>query len=440
MEKNVLEEFVFFNFSHGSTRGIPKSKLPCEYVKSKTHGHGELIRLYSAVNPGLNMASDRCMSNIQSRYRRHQAIKHIFDTRASLFNGDSPVQDVIDQILREADESFCKPIFEYCSKHRMVAKQSQNTIFNPQYAKIIEDCREDNALCGSSIVKRTNMNDVFTYSINTDEEYKAGNDHYEYSGLYGAVRIIPATTTVMNLSHHNFKDFITIGMLSPPSTRDNVTLLHKYARFQQNYSHLLSTDNILVIDETTHIITRISMLCIYHLFTIIRATGKLLNDITDLFNKFHSKNYETFWGELNETICANPVIRINIISFACRSYIGIKYKPGTENLYLNTSQKEQQAHRRRIKRKPDEEEDSDEEDAQASDDDDAQASDDDGRPLKRVRTRIRTAKGLILPTSKRKNRYQNKSRKQRRRLNELRKERRKESRKREKLKTRKRKQ
>jgi hypothetical protein len=38
MEKNVLEEFVFFNFSHGSTRSIPLGQLPCEYVKSPYAG------------------------------------------------------------------------------------------------------------------------------------------------------------------------------------------------------------------------------------------------------------------------------------------------------------------------------------------------------------------------------------------------------------------
>ena len=456
-----MEEFVFFNFSHGSTRGIPKSELPCEYVKSQTHGHGELIRLYSAVNPGLNMSSDRCMSNSQSRHSRHQAIKQIFDTRALLFNRDKPVQDVIDQILREVDDSFCKPIFEFCAKFREAAKRSQNTIFNPKYTKIIEDCREDNAMCGSAIVKRTNMNDVFKYSTNTDEEYiTAGNDYHEYAGLYGALLIIPATP-VMNISHYNFKDVITIGKLSPPSTRDNVNLLHEYARFQQNYSNLLSNDNILVIDEKTHIITQISMLCIYHLFTIIRATGQLIYDITrlffiykSLFKKFHieivnvkemKSIYKTFWDDLNKTICANPVIRINIISFACRSYTGIKYMPGTESMYLDTAHKAEKAHRRRIKRKTsnedaqasdesDEQASSDESDEQASDDD-AQASDDDA-PLKRTK-----GKGLILPTSKRKNRYQNKSRKQRRRLNELRKNSRKELRKKlRKIKTRKRKQ
>ena len=99
------------------------------------------------------------------------------------------------------------------------------------------------------------------------------------------------------------------------------------------------------------------MLCIYHLFTIIRAKDKLLDNITALFEEFdenidaleHTDTviYKTFWDNLNTIICANPVIRINIISFACRSYAGMQYKDNKER-YLDIAIDEQEKYREKM--------------------------------------------------------------------------------------------
>ena len=326
-----MYEITVVIIAHGGTIAAT-DYIPCEYAPQiDSPLETQYIRLFSNIISNMFNLSSQCPTDRLSRLVKHTNINTYMHDYTAFVNWweqykraksakrddyDDTQVEFIKRILELSDAEIGTPLMKSVIS-RLSADTSTSSTSQPHIATLKHHFSGVIKQQGRFFNQQTPVNDLFTFSKISNDEYTQLNSQdqltAEYSGINGAFSNLGP-----NILNINFKDTRQFGGLNTHLELDKRKLITKYINIQQK---LIMNPNRIEIFENSTIIKRISMLSIYHLFTIVCASTTLYT-ILDQLSSISITNiadYNSYWKEFNDAICANPCVYVNFISFACRS-------------------------------------------------------------------------------------------------------------------------
>jgi len=318
-----MYEITVVIIAHGGT--IETDYIPCEYAPQiDSPLETQYIRLFSNIISNMFNLSSQCPTDRLSRLVKHNNInKHIteFTSFVKWWEQDKSVNyndtqvEFIKRILQLSNAEIGTPLMKSVIS-RLSSDTSTSSTSQLHMATLKHHFSDVFKQQERFFNQQTPVNDLFTFSEISNDEYTQLDSQdkltAEYSGINGAFSNLGPN--ILNINFKDIRQFV--GLNRHLHSIDKSKLITNYIRIQQNVN-----PNKIEIFENSTIIKRISMLSIYHLFTIACASTELYNTLDQLSSKpiTNITEYNIYWTEFNDAICANPCVYVNFISFACRS-------------------------------------------------------------------------------------------------------------------------